>query len=568
MTNVLGTDVSFYEDDQSTSRHIDFALMRSAGVRFTVIRAGQNLWVDPSYSTSWVNAKAAGLPRGSYWFYDSRVHPVDQAALWISVVQREGDMGELPLFADFEESYKGQYAGGSNFRLFLEEVKRLVPQKEIVIYTGYYYWIDNVSDSLHEYFSQYALWIAAYGTDAPMIPAPWTNWLFWQYTDKGAGATYGTEGNVDLNYFNGDQEAFNARFGITQTEPEESGDFHKQTHAGVVMHSISRFGANCVVHVIDPTVARVFVTGGGYMPVGAALRKYGAQVGVNGGGWPDKQTVGHRTNEAWVSDGKILQATAIDNRGYIEVDKNGKSTIHERADSVQGKWNVWGFDRILGKNGVFNPLISDRTVKDARTGSGVTANGLLIILSAEGNDRYSIGLTFPEMWEVFKEFGAVIAGNNDGGSSSAVVNTAISPESLIMPSDGVQANVINHVLIFSQLSDEVEIPPEETGDSMQYKIIRSARFRSIPSTTTSDTGASSVVDELFESSVTKVDSHNAGITMVQHPNGKWLPLTIANVIYTEAQGVVEPPPDEEEDPIVQIISVHASGKRRIWLEQK
>jgi uncharacterized protein YgiM (DUF1202 family) len=40
-------------------------------------------------------------------------------------------------------------------------------------------------------------------------------WLFWQFTSKGDGPFYGAESpNIDLNYFNGDAEAFAARFGL------------------------------------------------------------------------------------------------------------------------------------------------------------------------------------------------------------------------------------------------------------------------------------------------------------------------------------------------------------------
>ncbi|MBK7448817.1 MAG: hypothetical protein IPJ47_05065 [Anaerolineales bacterium] len=44
---------------------------------------------------------------------------------------------------DFEENYDGTYKGWKNWRVFLERVKELVPGKEIMIYTGYYYWRDN-----------------------------------------------------------------------------------------------------------------------------------------------------------------------------------------------------------------------------------------------------------------------------------------------------------------------------------------------------------------------------------------------------------------------------------------
>src|SRR5690349_8593011 len=106
MANVIGPDVSFYQDDPETPQGIDFIKMR-ASAGYVIIRAGQNLWPDPDFKINWREAKKAGMPRGSYWFYDSRVDPKRQAEIWASMF--EGDYGELPLFADFEENYKGPY---------------------------------------------------------------------------------------------------------------------------------------------------------------------------------------------------------------------------------------------------------------------------------------------------------------------------------------------------------------------------------------------------------------------------------------------------------------------------
>ena len=75
---IIGPDVSFYQDKPDTPKGIDFAMMKAAGARFAIIRAGQNLWEDRAFDESWRNSKGV-LPRGSYWFYDSRVDPKFQA---------------------------------------------------------------------------------------------------------------------------------------------------------------------------------------------------------------------------------------------------------------------------------------------------------------------------------------------------------------------------------------------------------------------------------------------------------------------------------------------------------
>jgi GH25 family lysozyme M1 (1,4-beta-N-acetylmuramidase) len=229
---VIGPDVSFYQDDPETPQGIDFIKMK-ASAAYVVIRAGQNVWVDSDFKGNWVAAKQAKLPRGSYWFFDSRAEPKKQAELWIQQFTG-GDYGELPLFADFEESYGGPYKGWKNWVIFLDRLKQLVPGKEIAIYTAYYYWRDNAPNSSTQaaslnYFKQYPLWIAHYGATNPLVPLPWKTgeWLFWQYTETGDGALYGVESlGIDLNYFNGDLAKLKARFNLPDvpTDPDPDPD--------------------------------------------------------------------------------------------------------------------------------------------------------------------------------------------------------------------------------------------------------------------------------------------------------------------------------------------------------
>lgn len=245
MANLIGPDVSFYQDDPETPQGIDFFKMRSSA-GYVIIRAGQNLWLDSDFKGNWREAKLAGLPRGSYWFYDSRADPKKQAELWVQ--QFEGDLGELPLFADFEEKYNGTFKGWKNWYNFLERLKQLIPGKEIGIYTGYFYWLENAPSPTYqatnlEYFHKYPLWTANYGNPEPIIPKPWTKneWLFWQFTDKGIGGLYGVEsGNIDLNFFNGDVTAFRTRFNLSDSplpDPPPPSKFFRVTVSSLRVRS-------------------------------------------------------------------------------------------------------------------------------------------------------------------------------------------------------------------------------------------------------------------------------------------------------------------------------------------
>ena len=214
---IIGPDVSFYQDDPNTPPEINFERMNQSA-DFVIIRAGQNLWVDSDFKNNWRRAKEAGLPRGSYWFYDSRADPKQQAELWFNLLS--GDLGELPLFLDLEEDYRGPFTGWQHWKTFLDRLKALVGSKDVGIYTAYYYWNNSAPFSQPsdlEYFHRYPLWIANYGVSEPLVPKPWgaNEWLFWQFTASGDGPAYGAESlEIDLDYFNGDAQAFAQRFNV------------------------------------------------------------------------------------------------------------------------------------------------------------------------------------------------------------------------------------------------------------------------------------------------------------------------------------------------------------------
>jgi len=268
MGNAIGPDVSFYQDDPNTPQRIDFEKMKQAA-DFTIIRAGQNLWPDRDIQRNWPASKAAGLPRGSYWFYDSRADPKRQAELWVETLA--GDLGELPLFADIEENYGGIYTGWRNWYNFLERLKELVGQKEINIYTAYYYWTENAPNPNTDpqnlaYFHQYPLWIANYGVSTPKVPKPWdpNEWLFWQFTVNGDGNLYGVESSeVDLNYFNGDVQAFRIRFGLEQPPPGTGEKYRVELSIrdapGMDENVIGTMEQDEILEVLDTSVDKIWM---------------------------------------------------------------------------------------------------------------------------------------------------------------------------------------------------------------------------------------------------------------------------------------------------------------------
>ncbi len=206
-------DFSFWQDDPTTPQGIDFTQTRKQ-TRGVILRAGQGSWKDNEFDISWANAKAAGLLRGSYWFYDSRVNPKRQAEKYVEVLG--SDRGEMEMWCDFEDRYGGDFGHYRDWYDFMEQLKILAPEKQLGVYTGYYYFNEFAFGV--NYFGKYPLWIAWYNPNKPLIPHIWKDWTYGQYTDDYDGAGWGAESHeIDMNYFNGTEAEFMARYGAVES---------------------------------------------------------------------------------------------------------------------------------------------------------------------------------------------------------------------------------------------------------------------------------------------------------------------------------------------------------------
>ena len=189
--------------------------MVEKGAKYVIIRAGQGSWPDEDFDYNWAKAKEAGLLRGSYWLYDSRVIPEKQAELFASLFS--SDPPEMELWLDLEEHYGGAYAGYANWKKFLRHLQQLMPNAKIGVYTAYYYVLGKIPIPEYPFFAQFVLWIAWYTNNVldVRIPAPWTSALFWQWGTPPWGLEWGCESReIDQNKFNGTLEDFNRRYNV------------------------------------------------------------------------------------------------------------------------------------------------------------------------------------------------------------------------------------------------------------------------------------------------------------------------------------------------------------------
>ncbi|HTJ83955.1 MAG TPA: GH25 family lysozyme, partial [Polyangiaceae bacterium] len=200
---VKGIDVSYYQGD------IDWNAVAGAGWKFAITRINDGSFMDPKFETNWAGIKDAGMIRGAYQFFRPGNDVNTQAQVVIDKVGKLGP-GDLPVTCDVEAT-DGQSPTtiANKLATWMQKVEEGTGKKPI-IYTGKYFWQDNVQSSA---FSDYPLWHAQYPNAClpPNPPPPdcgcaniadqWSTWTIWQYTSTGSIPGIGT--NVDKNVFMG-----------------------------------------------------------------------------------------------------------------------------------------------------------------------------------------------------------------------------------------------------------------------------------------------------------------------------------------------------------------------------
>ena len=193
-SQIHGIDVSHYQGT------VDWQQVAEAGMAFAFVKATQGAsGVDSQLGVNWPGVKAAGLLRGAYHFYQPGDDPQQQAEHFLSVVSLEpGDL--LPVL-DIE-TLGSQTASEivQGIGIWLTTVQAAIGRAPIV-YTAPGFWNGLGTQQ----FGMYPLWVAEYGCSSPKIPAGWTSWDFWQYSESGAVA--GIAGSVDLDVFQGSPQA-------------------------------------------------------------------------------------------------------------------------------------------------------------------------------------------------------------------------------------------------------------------------------------------------------------------------------------------------------------------------
>ena len=218
-TQARGLDVSHYQGTVAWPQVIQ------AGYAFAFIKATDGItYVDPMFAANWAGAKAAGLLRGAYHFFEADDDPQQQAENYLKTVSLEP--GDLPPVLDVESSSTSSVVPTTTIIQRIAAWLQTVEQASgctPILYTGSSYWNSLATQQ----FSTYPLWIAEYGVASPTLPLGWTTWAFWQFTQSGEVSGIATP--VDLDLFQGSLQDLQQMFskaassdaGVT-TEPGPS----------------------------------------------------------------------------------------------------------------------------------------------------------------------------------------------------------------------------------------------------------------------------------------------------------------------------------------------------------
>jgi hypothetical protein len=551
---------------------------KSKGTKGVIIKAGQggytSLPFDFIYQCNKVN-----LPYGIYWVIDSRY----SAEYHINEIKKSlssKDFGKLGMWWDLEKPvwtmsdvdyYKTPYAGNS----LIESIT-----------DAFYSWCGKTggaytspgfakllgwntdkfkSSPFANKLSRMPLWIAQYNSSItkPDLFGNWKNWTLWQYMAE-----------PDYNYYNGTLEDFNKRFGINEESevPEISEDLllsSKKYYDGAILNSyqadLPQGKTKYYVFEIDMAKADFFVSPQllSRMYVPKFIEKYNLDIAINGDGFVSTTIAGFASSEGIQYGKRGIEET-------LYINKENKIS-REFSNPI---WNAVSYPNRLIVDGKVTQINKSRDDIRGRSSIGYNKEQTkMFIFACDGKDYYSKdGMNFWEVAERMADLGCDYAVMLDGGGSTtlsvrsenkALVIGVPCGEDSVVGYEYPMRRVANVFGVRMKTEPEPDPIPEgiPEGGNMKYKVVKSARFRSIASTTTNDTGASSVVGDIFESTVTKTDINNSAIVMVQHTNGKWLPLSIGTVIYTEE--VIGTTPVEDEI-IVRKLEVNVTtGKIRI-----
>ena len=193
-------------------------------------------------------------------------------------------------------------------------------------------------------------------------------------------------------------------------------------------------GKLLIVH--DPKLVRLGVSSEHFgsapgLQLTDMVAKYDGVAGINAGGFVDDNGRGNGGSPTGmvIYEGRLIQGSEDRSYHVIGLDGDGllivgRMTAREALD----RGVLWGVSFIT-HDGVASSLIINGEVQqqnlsggvNPRTAIGQRENGDLLLLVLDGRSISTLGATLENVCDILLSYGAVTAGNLDGGSSSVMV---------------------------------------------------------------------------------------------------------------------------------------------------
>jgi lysozyme len=220
-----GASMEFVRGVDITDQHgvVDWNSAAAAGVTFAYVMATRGSAEQARHSlANWQEMKRAGVLRGACHYFQPLQDPEAQAHYFSSVAAQHTDLPpSLRLKAVPTHTGLNEWDGVRKERRretvmsCLAVIEKDFGRKPILFTNAWF--LQALGD--HSGLRDYDLWLADYTAgDAPLVPAPWSGWKFWRYSESGLIA--GITGRFCLDRFNGAIAALRQFGGAPPAEAE------------------------------------------------------------------------------------------------------------------------------------------------------------------------------------------------------------------------------------------------------------------------------------------------------------------------------------------------------------
>ena len=161
------------------------------------------------------------------------------------------------------------------------------------------------------------------------------------------------------------------------------------------------------------------------------VAKYDGIAGINAGGFNDENGSGNGgiPQGLVITNGEIIWGDATTPYHMVGLDSDGILHVGAMSGNAAVEQGVQWAVSFVTHDGLASSLIINGEVQQQNLGGGVNprtalgqrADGALLLLVLDGRSINTLGATMEDVVNIMLEYGAVNAGNLDGGSSSVMV---------------------------------------------------------------------------------------------------------------------------------------------------